>query len=175
MQLDSTAGTIHTPYYRPPLLGARRSLQWTDAWRWLTALVVEVVYGALRRVVKGGGLVNAPAAGQQEGGGELQGRGQGAVPGVGGGAGALEVLEAAETQTHAGDNLSRLRDTWGMCPAQRQAGDWGPLTSNAVPSCCRQTIQPTLFPVDHIHTNTNVQYLTIILRGESSPPTSHGA
>ena len=62
MQLESTAGNAHVPYSRSPH-GAFRSLQRTDAWRALTALVVEVVYGALRRVVEGGGLVDAPPPG----------------------------------------------------------------------------------------------------------------
>ena len=106
MQLDSTAGNAHVPYSRSPH-GAFRRLQRTDAWRALTALVVEVVYGALRRVVEGGGLVDAPPPGQQEGGGELQGRGQGAVPGVGGGAGTLEVLEAVGTHTHTHTHTQR--------------------------------------------------------------------
>ena len=39
------------------------------------------------------------AAGQQQGGGELQGRGQGAGPGVGGGASTLQVLKATGTHT----------------------------------------------------------------------------
>lgn len=62
----------------------------------LTALIIEVVHGALGGVVEGAGLVHVGASpGEQQGGGEVQGRGQRQRPGVGGSAAALRLLQAA--------------------------------------------------------------------------------
>lgn len=62
----------------------------------LTALVVEVVHGPLGGVIKGAGFVHVGAGpGEQQRGGEMQGRGQCQCPGVGGSPASLSLLQAA--------------------------------------------------------------------------------
>lgn len=62
----------------------------------LTALVIEVVHSPLRGVIEGAGLVHIGAGpGEQQRGGEMQGRGQCQRPGVGGSPPPLSLLQAA--------------------------------------------------------------------------------
>lgn len=71
---------------------AIRMLQLGDGVDRLTTLIIEVVHSPLWCVVEGGRLMDA-GAGQEQRGGELQGRGEGARAGMGGSASALEVLQ----------------------------------------------------------------------------------
>lgn len=62
----------------------------------LTTFIVEIVHGALGGVIEGAGLVHVGTSpGEEQGGGEVQGRGQRQRPGVGGSAATLSLLQAA--------------------------------------------------------------------------------